>query len=279
LSPGTTLALDASPPTAQPTTTAPLDLSRLDAPSLQSPSPQPLVAGSRAFDGPMGDGRRTLTAFPANLARGVLGVLSRENVVPFALGTGIAFTGHGLDGRAEGWLEGRCLSCGRTGASAGGTGAMASVIGAVFVAGRLSPQGPFRAFSYDFAQALAVNAVWTSALKLSLRRERPDGSDPYSLPSGHTSSAFALATVARNHYGWKVGVPAYVLASGIGLSRIESGKHHFSDVLAGATLGVVVGRTVTRLNGESAGRRRSFSVAPATDARGNGVGLSFAASW
>jgi membrane-associated phospholipid phosphatase len=74
-------------------------------------------------------------------------------------------------------------------------------------------------------------------------------------------------------------VPAYVLASGIGLSRIEKDKHHLSDVLAGATLGIIVGRTVTRVDGEPPAKKRVVSVGPATDPRGQGVGLGVSASW
>ena len=124
-----------------------------------------------------------------------------------------------------------------------------------------------------------MNAVWTGALKFSLHRQRPDGSDFYSLPSGHTSTAFSLATVTQQHFGWKAGVPAYLAAAGIGLSRIESNKHYLSDVLAGATIGVIVGRTVTRVNGEPGAKRRTFSLHPATDPRGAGVGLGMSASW
>jgi membrane-associated phospholipid phosphatase len=156
---------------------------------------------------------------------------------------------------------------------------MVPVVGALFVAGRFSPPGRFRAATYDFAQALAVNAAYSGLLKYGVRRERPDGSDRLSFPSGHASAAFTLATVTSHHYGWKAGLPAYVLASGIGLSRIETNRHHLSDVLAGATLGVIVGRTVSRLDGERPDRKRLVSLGPATDPRGQGVGLSLSASW
>jgi len=85
--------------------------------------------------------------------------------------------------------------------------------------------------------------------------------------------------VADRHYGWRVGVSAYVLASGIGLSRVERNKHYLSDVLAGATLGIIVGRTVTRVNDERPARRGRLSVAPASDLHGTGVGLNVSASW
>jgi membrane-associated phospholipid phosphatase len=154
------------------------------------------------------------------------------------------------------------------------------MVGLLFTAGRLAPtSSTFRAASYDAAQALLVNGAWTGILKHSLQRQRPDAGDALSLPSGHASTAFALATVTERHYGWKAGLPAYALAAGIGLSRIESSRHHLSDVLAGAALGTIVGRTVTRLDGERRSSGRTLAVAPATDPHGSGVGLGFSASW
>lgn len=251
---------------------------------LSAVSTQPLDghdfgATSLAIDAPIGDGRRTLGAFPKNLARNFVGVFSRDNLAPFVVGGALALGGHSFDTRAAQALQGSCITCGSGGATAGGFSATVPVFGALFVAGRFAPQGRFRAATYDFAQAMIVNAAWTNGLKASLRRERPDGSDNLSLPSGHASNAFALATVASRHYGWKVGVPAYALAAGIGLSRIESNRHYLSDVLAGATLGILVGRTVTRVDSEPARKRRTFSLAPATDPHGAGVGLGFATTW
>jgi membrane-associated phospholipid phosphatase len=229
-------------------------------------------------DFPSGDGRRTLAAFPKNLGRNLVGVLSRDNIAPLLFGTGLTAMGSAFDRRAEALLMGGCPSCGRTGATAGGS-AMVPVVGAFFLAGRAAPQGRFRAATYDFAQAMIVNGVWTGAFKYTVRRERPDAFNSLSFPSGHTSNAFALATVAEHHYGWKVGVPAYLFATGVGLSRIESGRHYLSDVLAGATIGLVVGRTVTRLDGERPARRSRIAVGPAADAQGAGVGLNVSMSW
>jgi membrane-associated phospholipid phosphatase len=229
-------------------------------------------------DGPRDDGRRTLGAFPKNLARNFVGVFSGANLVPFAVGAAATVTASAFDERTRDLLQGTCPSCGSTGATVGGP-AMVPLVGALFVAGRFAPQGRFRAATYDFAQAAVVTEAYTGLLKYGVRRGRPDGSDNLSFPSGHTSIAFTLATVTDRHYGWKVGVPAYVLASGVGLSRIESNRHHLSDVLAGATLGIIVGRTVTRLDGEPPARKRVVTVGPATDPHGQGVGLAVSASW
>jgi hypothetical protein len=64
----------------------------------------------------------------------------------------------------------------------------------------------------------------------------------------------------------------YALAGFIGASRIERHKHHLSDVVAGATIGFIVGRTVTREDGEPVRREKRFSVVPMSDAQGGGVG-------
>ena len=242
------------------------------------PPPSAFETTSSPLDLPRDDGRRTLSAFPKNLGRNFIGVFSGPNLVPFAIGAAATATASAFDGRAQDVLQGACSTCGQTGATAGGS-AMVPVVGALFVAGRFAPQGRFRAATYDFAQALVVNGAYTGILKHTVHRTRPDGSDQLSFPSGHASTAFSLAAVASHHYGWKVGVPAYVLASGIGLSRIESNRHNLSDVLAGATLGLIVGRTVARLDGDRPARKRLVSVGPATDPQGQGVGLALSASW
>ncbi|RYY85463.1 MAG: phosphatase PAP2 family protein [Chitinophagaceae bacterium] len=67
-----------------------------------------------------------------------------------------------------------------------------------------------------------------------------------SFPSGHTTAAFAAATVYALEYRNKPWVPilAYSAASLIGLSRISENKHWATDVLVGAALGYVSGRLV-----------------------------------
>ncbi len=226
--------------------------------SLELPrEPQPAKAFDTRglFDTPRED-RRTLSAFPKNLGRNFIGVFSGQNLIPFAVGVGVTTAASAFDYRTKDMLQGSCPSCGKTGATLGGA-AVVPMVGALFVAGRFAPQGKFRAASYDFAQAMIVNGAYTGILKHTVKRDRPDGSDSLSFPSGHASSAFSLATVASHHYGWKLGVPLYALAAGIGLSRIEQDRHHLSDVIAGATLGFVVGRTVTRLDGERPARSGS----------------------
>ena len=61
----------------------------------------------------------------------------------------------------------------------------------------------------------------------------------------HSASAFATATVLQRHYGWKVGVPAAVLAAYVATARVHDNKHYLSDVVFGAAMGIAAQRTVT----------------------------------
>ena len=69
-----------------------------------------------------------------------------------------------------------------------------------------------------------------------------------SFPSGHTTAAFAAATVYAQEYRDRPLVPiiSYSAATLIGLSRITENKHWISDVFAGAALGYVTGLQVVR---------------------------------
>jgi membrane-associated phospholipid phosphatase len=120
----------------------------------------------------------------------------------------------------------------------------------------------------DLVRAQLVNTVLTQGIKFAVQRERPDGGR-YSFPSGHTSGAFATATVLQRHLGWKVGVPAYAVAAYVAGNRLPENKHYMSDVLFGAAVGIVSGRTVTIGHG-----RARFALSPLTFPGGGGVGLT-----
>lgn len=89
----------------------------------------------------------------------------------------------------------------------------------------------------QFLKSFAVNLGTTLALKYSINKPRPKGHGGQSFPSGHTSSAFQGATFIQRRYGWYYGLPAYLAATYVGWSRVESDKHDVVDVLAGAGIG------------------------------------------
>lgn len=96
------------------------------------------------------------------------------------------------------------------------------------------------------AEALSLSFITTSVLKYSNQRPRPNGLNRHSMPSGHTSTAFTTATSLAYAYGWKVAVPAYVLATFVALTRLSDDAHWASDTAAGAAIGIFWGRATAQ---------------------------------
>jgi undecaprenyl-diphosphatase len=84
----------------------------------------------------------------------------------------------------------------------------------------------------------------TEAAKRVIRRERPlNPGDRRSMPSGHATAAFAVATaLSHRRRGWAALL--YGGASVVAVSRVYLGRHYPSDVLAGAAVGTLVTRIV-----------------------------------
>jgi membrane-associated phospholipid phosphatase len=229
-------------------------------------------------EGARDDGRRTIRRLPANLGRGIVGVFHADNVVPFLVGGSAAATASFFDQDVRDSIQGETLNWGDTLETGAGPVWSTVFVAGMFTAGRLSHGSRFRAMTYDMLDASIVNFGYTELIKVAVGRERPNGQDNKSFPSGHTSNSFALAAVAERHYGWKLGVPAYLVAGLVGASRLEQDKHYLSDVVAGAALGYIVGRTVVRVNGRplSSGSARGaeMHLAPIVARHTRGVRLS-----
>lgn len=90
----------------------------------------------------------------------------------------------------------------------------------------------------QFGLAFGSTAATTLLLKHTVKRDRPNGSGDDAFPSGHAASAFSSASFVQRRYGWQLGAPAYLLAAWTGYSRIPGRDHHWSDVLAGAAIGM-----------------------------------------
>ena len=69
----------------------------------------------------------------------------------------------------------------------------------------------------------------TYALKYIVKKERPDRSDNHSFPSMHTSTSFAAAAFIQRRYGWKWGLPSYILSTYVGWTRVYGKKHDRSS--------------------------------------------------
>jgi len=110
-----------------------------------------------------------------------------------------------------------------------------SLLLSAFGEGREREAGKVNTVSF----ALAGGSVFI--LKRAIGRERPDGSDRLSFPSGHAAFAFSTAVVLGSYYP-RLKLPLYALASLVTLSRVYLERHYPSDVLAGAIVGAISAR-------------------------------------
>lgn len=127
-------------------------------------------------------------------------------------------------------------------------------------------------YAFIFA-GVAVPSLFTTVVKRLIGRARPEHFDEVgvlsfkwnvadwtyqSFPSGHATTAFALAA-AVGFISERWFYPALALAAVIALSRLALGVHYPTDVLAGAVIGLL-GAYAARW--WFAGRRWLFESAP-----------------
>ena len=90
---------------------------------------------------------------------------------------------------------------------------------------------------WQFLKSYALSMIVVHSLKPLIDETRPNGGH-HSFPSGHTASAFSGAVFLQMRYGWKIGIPAYLLAGYVGYTRVYVRKHYIWDVAAGAAIGI-----------------------------------------
>lgn len=205
------------------------------------------------------------TTLPRDLER----LASRDGLTVLSVGAAGALTAHrwdraGVD-TARAHLRPAVFEAGNVG------GTMLMQVGAsigVYSVGYLARVDRLGDVGADLVRAQVLTQTLVQAGKWTTRRTRPDGSNDLSLPSGHAAGAFATASVLQRHYGWAVGAPAYAFGAYVAAARMSANRHHLSDVLMGAAVGIAAGRSVTVGRG-----RAQFAVGVSPTA--GGAALTF----
>jgi membrane-associated phospholipid phosphatase len=206
-----------------------------------------------------------------------------KTVMPFVAATAVALT---MDHRVESGLPNsadqvrysKAVSVGGAYYSlAAGAGALAAV-GAAAGSRRAVETGMLAAVAVAHTESIA------QMLKYATGRERPDFGDSargrfwrreQSFPSGHAMGTWAVATVISKEYHQNrfIRYGIYALPLAISASRVGAQRHFLSDVVAGGSIGYLLGAWLYDRHhnpdlGGAAIRRQRISIAP--DFRFNG---------
>jgi membrane-associated phospholipid phosphatase len=158
---------------------------------------------------------------------------------------------------------------------------------AVYCGGILADSPKYRELGEMLGESALLADATTFVLKEAIGRGRPFTtgdkgsfrpfqfkSDFDSMPSMHTSSSFAMASVlAATSESTIAKLSYYAAAAFVGFSRLYKDQHWASDVVLGAAVGELCGRVVTSYH---AGGSR---VALAPMATGNSVSLALLGKW
>jgi membrane-associated phospholipid phosphatase len=208
-----------------------------------------------------GIARETVQDFGRLGSGGSLGLL--------AVGGVAALGAHSIDRDVSREFPGMNLNSGfKPGAVIGSTPFQLGASIGTYALGRAFGNSCLARVGADLIQAQVMAETLTMIVKQATRRSRPEGTG-YSFPSGHTTVTFASATVLQRHFGWKVGLPAYGVATYVAASRVEMRRHFLSDVAFGAALGIASGRTVP------IGHGQRLMISPMASPSGSGVGAGF----
>jgi len=128
----------------------------------------------------------------------------------------------------------------------------AAALGILYLAGRGAGSARVVATAATSFESYLWATLITSVSKAGFGRERPGGGSDEGrffagdsiFPSGHTLRSFAIASVLADHYGRRAALVAYPVAALVGLSMIQEDRHWASDVVAGAGLGMAIGKGI-----------------------------------
>jgi membrane-associated phospholipid phosphatase len=186
---------------------------------------------------------------------------SKQNGYLALLGGGLALGAHQVDGSFNVRLRSHYATVNTAfapGKYFGGTPVQVALSVGAYAYGRTTNSPKVSHLGMDLLRAQILTEGLVEGIKYSVRRERPDGSNRLSFPSGHSAITFASATVLERHLGWRQAALAYSIATYVAASRLHDNVHYLSDVAFGAAIGAIAGRTVTQHG------REMWTLVPAT---------------
>lgn len=109
----------------------------------------------------------------------------------------------------------------------------------------------------------ALMGLSVSIIKNNTHVLRPDRSNSFSFPSGHTATAFAGAEFIYREYRrnsiW-YGIGAYTIAGATGFLRMYNNKHWLTDVVTGAGIGILSTKIIYLIHDQCCNSRNKHSI-------------------
>jgi hypothetical protein len=166
----------------------------------------------------------------------------------------------------------RQVKASRTISYAGSVYGLGAVASTFYLIGRKNNDYRARETGLLSAEALVNRLIVGGALKGITQRARPSAGRERSeffdggasFPSGHSTQAWAVATVIAHEYKDRpiVQIAAYGIASAVSVARFTGQKHYLSDVLAGSALGYSIGKFVYKAHHRESGESTKLFITP-----------------
>ena len=190
--------------------------------------------------------RRFVLALLHNMVDDVKHIPRRNTVYWLAGGAALTAAVHPFDDSLNARLVGSDTAdtAFKPGHIIGSTPVQLGATAVTYLVGAIGDKPRVRHLGMDLLEAQLLSEGITQVIKVIVRRERPDNSG-FGFPSGHAAITMASATVLQQHLGWKAAVPTYAIATYVSVSRLHDNRHFASDVVAGMTEGIIIGRAVT----------------------------------
>ena len=224
------------------------------------------IAASAQQPSPPVDQDRPFVHLVQNLGADIRALPSTSTGLVLIVGGAASIGLHPADDNLSEWAAERgSAAYTKVGRFAGDGFVQAGLAVGTYVAGLAVRDAETTHVGSDLIRGQLLAGIITRALKIGVDRTRPGGGG-HSLPSGHSSAAFLSAAVIDGHYGWRAAIPAYATAGFIGWTRVRDNSHWLTDVLTGATVGIIVGRAVTATH-----HNMTWGIAPMATPGGAGV--------
>jgi membrane-associated phospholipid phosphatase len=218
-----------------------------DSGAQKPPEPPPAAVGEEGTK----PRRGFFSALTHNLKDDVVHIPRWNSLVVLGTGGALAYAVHPKDQVINAHLAGTADGVWRPGSIIGQTPVILGASLMTYIVGRSISSPRAQHLGMDEIEASLLSGAIVLGIKQAVRRDRPrlpegvSQSPGFSFPSGHAAATFAAATVLQQHLGYRAGLPTYLAAGFVAMSRLHDNQHYASDVVFGSAIGVMVGRSVT----------------------------------